>query len=97
MTPERGQVKTGIIRVVDDSALRAILQSVVDGDIEPERGAQTIWAQLAEEPGDYPETMRVFVGLASEWQDHVEQREALEGDIREEAQTWLDSHPAPPG
>jgi hypothetical protein len=87
---------TGILRVVDDSEVRAILQSVVDGKVEPDRAAAAIWAQLAEEPGEYPEELRVFVGLISEWQDHAEQREALEADIREEAQTWLDSHPSPP-
>jgi hypothetical protein len=86
-----------MIQVMDDAEIRVILQNVVDGNIPPDRGAAAIWAQLAEEPGEYPEKLRVFIGLISEWQDHAEQREALEADIREEAQTWLDAHPSPAG
>ena len=80
---------------MDDSEVREILQNVVDGEVEPDRGAAAIWAQLAEEPSEYPEELRIFVGLISEWQDHAEQREALEADIREEAQSWLDANPSP--
>ena len=54
---------------MDDSEVREILQNVVDGEVEPDRGAAAIWAQLAEEPSEYPEELRIFVGLISECSD----------------------------
>lgn len=71
--------------------LLAVANDIVFDRVEPYRGAAAIWARMAEEDEDYPEALRVFVGLASEWQDHPEYRPALEIDIREEAQRVIES------
>ena len=63
----------------------AVARDIVLDRVEPYRGAAAIWARMSEEHQDYPEALRVFVGLASEWQDHPKHRAALEADIREEA------------
>jgi hypothetical protein len=66
----------------------AIAQQIIDGDIAPYRGAARIWALFAELGDPYPEDVVPFVGLASEWQDQPEHREAYEADIRDEARRF---------
>ncbi|MCP9492019.1 MAG: hypothetical protein MSC31_19410 [Solirubrobacteraceae bacterium MAG38_C4-C5] len=68
----------------------AIAEQIVRGDVEPYRGAAAIWARMAEEEGEYRDDLRVFVGLASEWQDHPHHRDALDGDIRDEARQLVE-------
>ena len=70
-------------------ALR-VAEQIVRGDVEPYPGAAAIWGRMAEENGEYREELRVFVGLASEWQDHPEHRDALDGDIRDEARQLVE-------
>ena len=77
-------------RALMDDVL-AVADDIVLDRVEPYRGAAAIWARMAEEEADYPEALRVFVGLASEWQDHPEHRPALEADIREEAERVIES------
>lgn len=62
---------------------------IVGRKVDPYRGAAGIWAYLAERGLGYPEDLRIFVGLASEWQDDPAHRSALEIDIREEARNLL--------
>jgi hypothetical protein len=68
----------------------ATCRAIVAGDLPPREGAARIWAVLAE--ADYPvetEEFRVFVGLASEIQDHPDRARAYESDIRDEASAVL--------
>jgi hypothetical protein len=81
--------------LIDD--VRSVARDIVLDRVERYRGAAAIWARMAEEDEDYPEALRVFVGLASEWQDHPEHRAALDADIREEAQRVIESASANDG
>lgn len=80
--------------MAEDHATAAITiaQQILRGDVEPYQGAAAIWRQMAEDDAEYPAELRVFVGLASEWQDHPEHREALDNDIRDEARQLADRH-----
>lgn len=77
-------------RAVMDRAVE-VARDILLEKIDPYRGAAAIWARMAEEDEEYPDSLRVFVGLASEWQDHPEHRDALEADIRDEARRIVDS------
>lgn len=81
--------------LIDD--VLSVARDIVLDRVEPYRGAAAIWARMAEEDEDYPEALRVFVGLASEWQDHPEHRAALDADIREAAQRVIESASANDG
>lgn len=74
--------------VIDEAV--AIARRIVDGDLEPYRGAAAIWARMAEGDGEYTEPLVAFVGLASEWQDDPQNRSALDDDIREEARRLIE-------
>jgi hypothetical protein len=81
--------------LVRESVLQKVLtiaREIVREEVSPYKGAAAIWSVLAEEEGEYPEDFRVFVGLASEWQDQPDHREAYEKDILEEAQLLLERH-----
>jgi len=69
----------------------ALASDIVLDRVQPYRGAAAVWARMAEEDEESPEVLRVFVGLASEWQDHPAHRSALDADIREEAQRLIES------
>jgi hypothetical protein len=61
-----------------------MLQHIAAGDIGAYEGASRIWSNVywrIEREGD----LRVFVGLASEWQDHPTDREVIEAEIRQAA------------
>lgn len=70
----------------------SIAQKIVGEEIEPYKGAAAIWGLLAEEGCGYPEELRTFVGLASEWQDQPDHRDAYEADIVDEARLVLERH-----
>jgi hypothetical protein len=77
---------------VASSTLEEVLetaQRIVDAEVSPHQGAARIWRLIAEENYEGFEDLRVWAGLASEWQEHPEHREALDQDIREEAQALL--------
>lgn len=76
--------------------LLAIAGDIVAGSIEPYPGAAAIWRLLAEVGEDYPDGLREFVGLASEWEDAPEHRETLEVDIVEHASAVLRQAAASP-
>lgn len=71
-----------------------VARQIVHNEVSPYKGAAAIWRVIAEEEGEYPRELRVFVGLASEWQDQPDYRDAYEQDIREEAQLLLEHHAA---
>jgi hypothetical protein len=59
-------------------------EQIVNGELAPFDGASWIWRHVSrriEAEGD----LRVFVGLASEWEDHPEYRSSIEATIVEEA------------
>lgn len=63
---------------------RDMMQQILDGTVEPVVGAEWIWWHVhnrIEREGD----LRVFVGLASEWEDYPPGRDAIEAAIREAA------------
>lgn len=73
-------------RLVRDTAAR-----IVAGDVSPYDGAAWIWRKAynrADREGD----LRIFVGLASEWEDHPNQRPLLDAAIVEEARILLERH-----
>lgn len=72
----------------------AVARKIVQNEVSPYQGAAAIWSALAEEEGEYPKELRVFVGLASEWQDQPDYRDAYEQDILDEAQLLLEHHAA---
>lgn len=70
----------------------ATAERIVAGEIEPYHGAAHIWRLIAEEDYRGFEHFRVWAGLASEWQDHPEHRDALDVDIQDEARLLLERH-----
>jgi hypothetical protein len=53
---------------------------IVNGSIAPAQGALWIWSNVShrfDREGD----LRIFVGLASEWEDHPESRREIEASI----------------
>jgi hypothetical protein len=81
-----------IERPTDEVALWAIAlalaRAIVDGEVHPHTGASRIWWDVYEPLGQ-PTELAVFVGLASEWEDHEEHRPDYEREIREEAEHLL--------
>jgi hypothetical protein len=57
---------------------------IVAGEVAPYEGARRIWWEIANELGADP-SLRMFVGLASEWEDAPAHRRQYEEDIVEEA------------
>jgi hypothetical protein len=81
----------------EDEALwhlvRWTARQIVAGAVSPIEGASWIWRKASyqvQEAGD----LRVFVGLASEWDDHPEDRTRIEEQIVQEASELL-GRPAP--
>jgi hypothetical protein len=68
--------------------VRHTAEQIVQGDITPYDGASWIWRSAyrrVEHEGD----LRIFVGLASEWEDNPEYRDQYDEDIVDEARTLL--------
>ncbi len=67
---------------------RETMARIVSGAVDPYDGASWIWSSVYwrfEREGD----LRIFVGLASEWEDHAGSRPAIEIAIREAARHLL--------
>ena len=62
------------------------------GRVSPAEGARRIWWDGWEELGR-PDELTVFVGLASEWEDDENHRDAYERDIRRAASKLIATHP----
>jgi hypothetical protein len=59
---------------------RGVAEDIIAGKLSPAAGAQSIWRSAyrrVEEEGD----LRIFVGLASELEDHPEDQTAIEAEI----------------
>lgn len=65
-------------------------RQIVDADVSPYKGAAHIWRLAAEENYEGFDDLRVWAGLASEWQEHPQHRETLDANIRDEAQILLE-------
>lgn len=67
--------------------IRYCAEQIVDSDLQPREGAGWIWQQsrLFEPEGD----LRVFIGLASEWDDNPSSRSKIDAEIVEEARELL--------
>jgi hypothetical protein len=64
---------------------REFARQIIAGETSPYEGARRIWWEVANEPGA-DSSLRIFVGLASEWEDSPRYRHEYEADIIEEAQ-----------
>ncbi len=53
---------------------------IVAGEVEPGAGARALWRLARQVPAVEPQ-LRVFIGLASEWDDDIPNRIAYEADI----------------
>lgn len=62
----------------------ALATQIAAGEVDPQVGASRLWL-LRTELASLEQELRVFAGLASEWQDAPGQRAALEDDIRRAA------------
>ena len=81
----------------EDEALwnlvRWTARRILTGETPPIEGARWIWrgaSYRVQEEGD----LRIFIGLASEWDDHPDTRPEIDRQIVEEAAELLD-RPAP--
>jgi hypothetical protein len=59
---------------------RDVAQEIVDLSVAPIAGARTLW-QLARKVPTVEPDLRIFIGLASEWDDDAPSRRAYEADI----------------
>jgi len=62
---------------------REYARQIVDGEVTPYEGARKIWFVANESRVD--DSLRIFVGLASEWEDDPAHRPQYEAMIVEEA------------
>lgn len=67
-----------------------LAQDMIDGTIEPAVGARTIWWDVVERAPATRNQLLVFIGLASEWEDNPQHRQAYEQEILGAAQDLLD-------
>lgn len=80
-------------RMPDDAAAAEIVAGevaaqILSGSVEPVSGARSIWDLARRVPTVEPQ-LRVFIGLASEWDDDVPNRLAYEADIVAAARAFV--------
>lgn len=87
--------RIGWARPTRDQALKTVVDALAGriggGSVEPADGAHRLW-RLANQGGfggPLWTQLAIFVGLASEWDDHEESRPAIEAQIVEEAQALV--------
>ena len=68
--------------------VRQVASRVVSGELPPDQGARWIWSEAAHEV-DEEGDLRIFIGLASEREDHPSASEAIDGQIIEAAHELL--------
>jgi hypothetical protein len=85
----------GLARPTPDEArwyfVRRWARAMVDGAISPYEASRMIWWRGWEELG-HPDSLTVFVGLASEWEDDEARRPLFEADMLTAARALLDTH-----
>ena len=72
---------------------RHYAEQILNGQLRPYDGAWNIWGHVATEFHEDPEIwgmLVTFVGLASEWEDHVGSRDECEQQIIEEARRLVE-------
>lgn len=83
----------GVDVPLPDAATRELVcywaAEIVAGALSPYDGARRIWLRGWERLGR-PDDLTVFVGLASEWEDDPERRDAYERDILAAAHDLID-------
>jgi hypothetical protein len=56
-------------------------KDIIAQKVMPHDGARFIWVKLARKVPEVEEALRVFIGLASEWEEDPSQREQYDADI----------------
>ncbi len=69
---------------------REVAQEIVDLSVAPLAGARTLWQLARQVPAIEPD-LRIFIGLASEWDDDAASRRAYEADIVSAARELVSS------
>jgi hypothetical protein len=72
-----------------------LAERIIGGSIEPAVGARQIWWDVAEKVPALEPRLRIFVGLASKWEDSVHHRHKYEDDIVAAAMDLLSEEPDP--
>ena len=67
-----------------------VAERILAGTVTPYDGAHEIWRWLSDHEQVGIDELGVFIGLASEWQDHPESRAVLEADIIDEARLCVE-------
>ena len=67
---------------------RDYTQKIVTGELHPYVGARRIWWDVALDPEADP-SLRVFIAIASQWNDDPSYQPEFEADIVREAQQFL--------
>jgi hypothetical protein len=87
--------RIGWSRPTREQALKTVVDALArrigDGSVPPSDGAHRLW-RLANQGGfggPLWTQLAIFVGLASEWDDHEEWRSSIEAQIVEEAQALI--------
>ena len=75
----------------------ATARRIVNAEVPAHEGALHIWRLIAEENYEGFEDLRIWSGLASEWQERPEHRDALEEDIVDEARLLVERRGDPRG
>jgi hypothetical protein len=76
------------------SVSKAIAQDVLSGELGPYEGARQIWGKVYIHNPDL-KALTVFVGLASEYEDHLEDGDAYLAEIEKECRLLVGA-PTPP-
>jgi hypothetical protein len=94
---EKSLIELGIaIPTLDEAGIvvsRSIAQEVIDGKLDPYEGASRIWDSVYVH-NPRLEALTVFVGLASELDDHPEERESYLAEIVKECRLLVESQPS---
>lgn len=72
-----------------------LAEKIIGGSIEPAVGARKIWWDVARKVPSLEPRLRIFVGLASGWEDSPDHRSGYEDDIVKAAFRLLDEDPGP--
>jgi hypothetical protein len=88
MFGELGQLPIADTQAAGIHLAKKVCEQIVSGAISPYDGANLIWRTIANRLGQ-PDELLQFVGLASEWEDHMNLRDHYDKDIVAAARTFL--------
>jgi hypothetical protein len=71
-----------------------LAEQILEGQLSPFEGARQIWRELREawDTNKIISELAVFIGLASEWEDHPEARAEIDEQIRLEAASTVERY-----